>query len=96
MHLAQSNIFNSSLAIKNPKKLDTEVVQSSAQIRLNLRQQHSGSESRSRERIYTKASGDRRLGDGGIEESIEKSESRGKSREIVGQGMSIGYGFRFG
>lgn len=55
MHLAQSNIFNSSLALRNPnsrKKIETEVHESTRQIRLNVRDT---SKSRSRERIFSNA-----------------------------------------
>ena len=54
MHLGQSNIFNSSLALRNPnsrKKIDTEVHESTRQIRLNIRD--TNSKSRSRERMYS-------------------------------------------
>lgn len=53
MHLAQSNIFNSSLAIKQTKKIEAEIIQPSNQIRLNIRQQNN-SQSRSRDRLHSK------------------------------------------
>jgi hypothetical protein len=53
MHLAQSNIFNTSLAIKHNKKIDTEIGQS-GQIRLNLRQSNN-SQTRSRDRLHSNA-----------------------------------------
>ena len=51
MHLSKANLFSSSLAIKNTKKIETEIKESATQMRLNLRQ----SGSRSRERIYSNA-----------------------------------------
>lgn len=75
MHLAQSNIFNSSLAAKNGRKLETEGREQAGntQIKLNLRESGKQIHSKSRDRIFSTAAGNQRNEEQYDSRSAEKS-----------------------